>query len=68
MIDFFYETYEVIVKKVGNEIQYYEETVECQYLIFWLESHRMVHCHIAKLKPYQRVTIDQGPLQMVETD
>jgi hypothetical protein len=59
---FFYWTYKVTVKKVGNTVVYYNKTVECLHLIFWPRSQRRVHCHTAKLEPNRWVTIDWVPL------
>jgi hypothetical protein len=45
-----------------NKVAYSKETVKCRHLIFWLESQWGVYCHIAKLEPNRRVTIDRVPL------
>jgi hypothetical protein len=52
--------------KVKNKTTYYEETGECHNLIFWPGSWRRSHCHIAKLEPNWRLTIDHFPLSVRE--
>jgi hypothetical protein len=49
--------------KTKNKTVYYEEILECQHSIFWLESWRRVHCHTAKLELYRSVTIHQVNLK-----
>lgn len=50
--------------KVKNKIVNYEETFEYRHLIFWPGNQRTVHCHTAKPKLNQRITINQVPLSM----
>jgi hypothetical protein len=61
---YLYETYEATVKELENRTMYYEEAVECRYLICWPGSQRRVHYHTAKLEPNRRVSIDRVNLSL----
>jgi hypothetical protein len=55
---YFYETFELRVKKVENKIVYYKETNSL------LGSQRRVHCQTAEPEPNRRVSIERVPLSV----